>query len=136
MRSLRTLHPFTRTGARTISTCITLAACSVGGVAFAQPEAPARPAPAQAASPDVATATTVADLTAPVPGGVTAEQVGMRAMQTSYTVKASQETLASQQARVDQTEVNWYPRVGLKASYTRLSNFTPPPLFSVRRPSP
>lgn len=141
MRSSTSLHPSTgpRTRARAVSTCLALATCAMGGVAFAQPAqpAPAQPAPAQPArpaaaaapvTPDIATATNVADLTAPVPGGVTAEQVAVRAMQTSYTVKASQETLASQQARVEQADANWYPRLGLKASYTRLSDFTPPVL--------
>lgn len=129
MRSSRTLHPL----------AVALATMALGGVAAAQPApagAPRTPAgapgtgPSTPAAPDMATATNVADLTTPVPGGVTAEQVAVRAMQTSYTVKASQETVASQQARVDQAEANWYPRIGLKASYTRLSEFTPPTLSS------
>jgi outer membrane protein TolC len=126
-----------RARARAVAACLALVASTTANAALAQatpPPAPAAPPKRDAATPattpaptpELATASGVTDLTAPVPGGVTAEQVAIRAMQTSYAVKASQETLASQQARIDQAEANWYPRVGLKGSYTRLSEFTPP----------
>ncbi len=146
MRSLRTLHqvndlehfsrvPRTRAARALVGVGVVVATCALGDVARAQPAQPGRTptgapgaGPATPATPDMATATNVADLTAPVPGGVTAEQVGVRAMQTSYTVKASQETLASQSARIESADANWWPRLGLTARYTRLSNFTPPVL--------
>jgi outer membrane protein TolC len=65
-----------------------------------------------------------------VPGGITADQVGARAAATSYQAKAAQETAASAQARVDQQWASYLPRVGLKGSYTRLSEFSPPSLGS------
>jgi outer membrane protein TolC len=67
-------------------------------------------------------------MTAAVPGGITAEQVGARAQQTSYAARASEETLASASARADAAWTNYIPRVDLTARYTRLSEFTPPPL--------
>lgn len=67
-------------------------------------------------------------MTAAVPGGITAEQVATRAMQTSYTARAQEETLAAASARAEQAWTNYLPRVGLVGRYTRLSNFTQPSL--------
>src|SRR5690242_18899348 len=124
-----------------------LASVFVSDHAFAQrartPAAKPRPAPkpdpeTSAPVPDRVSATTgvaagdtagasgVAEMTAAVPGGITAEQVGTRAVQTSYTARAQQETLEAATARVDQARTNYYPRVGLLARYTRLSSLTQP----------
>lgn len=129
MRSSRALDSFHVFHLIASVSCAFAGIVTVSSVASAQTVPPA-PRPAPGPSPDVATASNVADLTAPVPGGITSEQVAVRAMQTSFTVKAQQQTLASQEARVEQAEAGWYPRIGLTARYTRLSSFTPPPLFS------
>jgi outer membrane protein TolC len=62
------------------------------------------------------------------PGGLTADAVGMRARKTSFTAKAQEENLRAAAARVDQAWVQYLPRLSGLASYTRLSNFTPPSL--------
>lgn len=112
--------------------------------AAAQPATPAT-APAQPATPgtaatpgsasalanqpeifDAAGASKVSDLTASEPGGITSDQVGQRAMATSYAAKASEQALAASEERKTAAAVNWVPRIGLTARYTRLSNFQPP----------
>lgn len=127
---------------RFVAMSIVTASCALVSAASAQPAGrpagpqPARPETARASvpaggapvPPEMAAATNIADLTTPVPGGVTAEQVGLRAMQTSFVVKASLQTAASQEGRVEAARANWYPRLGLTARYTRLSVFTPPSL--------
>ena len=60
------------------------------------------------------------------PGGVTAEQAGTRAAQTSWSAKAAQETLRSAAARVDGAWASFLPRLSAAGKYTRLSSFTPP----------
>ncbi len=62
------------------------------------------------------------------PNGITADQVGQRAAQTSWQAKANEEALHSAAARVDAAWANFLPRLSGKASYTRLSSFTPPSL--------
>ncbi len=64
----------------------------------------------------------------PVSGGMTSEQVGQRARTVSYDVAAKNEALRAAGARVDQAFVNFFPRVGGTARYTRLSSITPPTL--------
>ncbi|MDF2692269.1 MAG: outer rane efflux protein [Labilithrix sp.] len=128
-----------------------IAAFSVIGSAAAQPApapqkpqpapAPQKPQPAQprpagqapqpaAAAPTPATAppAQIPDMMTAVPGGITAEQVGTRAAATSYQVKASQESVSAAGARADAAWTNFLPRIGVKGSYTRLSEFTPPAL--------
>jgi outer membrane protein len=90
--------------------------------AHAQPA----PAPAPGPQPDVAQPAGPADRTQAVPGGVTAEQVGARAMATSYEARAAQETARGAEARAKQTWTNYLPQVGLTARYTRLSPLTLP----------
>ncbi len=65
---------------------------------------------------------------AAVPGGITSEQVGARAAQTSYQAKAAEETANAAAARAEGAWTNFLPRVQLKGSYTRLSEFTAPSL--------
>ncbi len=64
------------------------------------------------------------------PGGLTAAQAGARAAQTSWSAKAAQATLASAAARVDGAWASFLPRLSAVGKYTRLSNFTPPNVFS------
>ena len=65
------------------------------------------------------------------PGGVTADQAGVRAAATSWNAKASLETLRGAAARVDEAWAGFLPRLSGVAKYTRLSNFSSPPFFSV-----
>ena len=68
------------------------------------------------------------DLLKPTPNGLTADQVGKRAAQTSYSAKASEQALEAAAARVDAAWATFLPRLSGKASYTRLSSFTAPNL--------
>jgi len=65
------------------------------------------------------------------PGGLTADQVGKRAADTSYQAKASAEALRGAAARVDEAWSAFLPRLSTVASYTRLSPLTPPSLGSI-----
>jgi outer membrane protein len=65
------------------------------------------------------------------PGGMTAEQAGVRAAATSWNARASQESLRGASARVDEAWAAFLPRLSGVAKYTRLSNFSTPPFFSV-----
>ena len=80
----------------------------------------------QAPIPDVASASNVSDMTSATPGGLTADQVALRAAQTSYQAKAANENVSSAQAKADAQWVNYLPRLGATARYTRLSDFAPP----------
>jgi outer membrane protein TolC len=98
----------------------------------------APPIPAQVT---VAPAATLDDDTAPAriptelvevhPGGLTADQAGVHAAATSWNAKASLESLRGASARVDEAWAGFLPRLSGVAKYTRLSNFTSPPFFSV-----
>ena len=66
------------------------------------------------------------DLLRAHPGGLTADQVGQRAMETSFSAKQSLETMRAAQARIDVAWAAFLPRLSATARYTRLSNFTPP----------
>jgi outer membrane protein len=63
-------------------------------------------------------------------GGLTAEWVGRRAAETSYSAKAARENVRSAAARVDQAWAAFLPRLTGTFKYTRLSDFTPPSLGS------
>ncbi len=67
---------------------------------------------------------------AAVPGGITADQVGQRAAETSWTAKAAIATADAAHGRSDAAYVSYFPRIGLTARYTRLSEFTPPSIGS------
>ncbi len=117
-----------RTNAMRVSLGV-LAVCTFSGEVRAQQARQAQPAAPPAKPPMTETqAQNVMDMTAAVAGGVTSEQVGARAAQTSYQAKAAEHNLTAAGERVDQAETFWLPRVGLKASYTRLSDFTAPNL--------
>ncbi len=64
-------------------------------------------------------------------GGLTADQAGFRASTTSWNAKASQETLRSAEARVDEAWAGFLPRLSGRAEYERLSEFTPPKISLV-----
>ncbi len=81
--------------------------------------APAPPVTAPVAAPRDIGGTALA-------GALTADLVGQRAAETSYSAKAAQESVRAAAARVDQAWVNFLPRLSGKAAYTRLSDFTPP----------
>lgn len=57
----------------------------------------------------------------PVPGGLTADSVAARAVASSSTVQSKLAELDVARARVDQTTIQFYPRLTLSASYMRLS---------------
>ena len=117
------------------------ASLTITRAASAQPRAPsppppAAPAPAQVtppAQPDMAAASTTPvavpdELLRVSPSGLTSDQVGARAGQTSYTAKAAEENLRGAAARVDAAWAGFLPRLTATGRYTRLSNFTPPAL--------
>lgn len=56
-----------------------------------------------------------------VPGGLTASEVARRTLATSATVRARQAEVDAAEAKVDQTMIQFFPRVTLQATYTRLS---------------
>ena len=93
----------------------------------ASAQRPARPTQLPpAAKPDIPK-----DLTETSPTGLTADEVGTRAIATSYSAKAQQEALEAAAARVDQAWVSFLPRLGGVVRYTRISDFTPQNLLSV-----
>jgi outer membrane protein TolC len=94
--------------------------------ANAQERAPAAPA----AGDDTAPLPVPDDLMRAQPGGVTADQAGARAAQTSWSAKASMESLRGAAARVDEAWAAFLPRLSALGKYTRLSNFTPPTIFN------
>jgi outer membrane protein TolC len=60
-------------------------------------------------------------LAPPPGGGLTADQVAARARDTSLDAAASHEAIRAAEAKLDQAEVAYYPRLTLTGSYTRLS---------------
>jgi outer membrane protein len=60
----------------------------------------------------------------PKAGGLTANDVAVRAVATSDTIAAKSAELRAAAAAVDSAMYQFYPRVALKASYTRLSPVT------------
>ncbi|MEO8800275.1 MAG: TolC family protein [Polyangiaceae bacterium] len=93
-------------------------------------QTPAADPGVQSAPPPVETPLD-SELLRTTPNGITADVVGKRAAETSYSAKASEQALAVAAARVDAAWANWLPRLSAKASYTRLSSFTPPSLGSL-----
>ena len=63
-----------------------------------------------------------------VSGGLTAEQVGKRAEDTSFDLKARQAEIAAAAAEVDKALVGYFPRLSLTGSYRRLSPIDIPSL--------
>jgi len=108
-------------------------AVSFAAPARAQQSPPAAQPPAAPVAQDSATTPlpVPTELTQVQPGGLTAGQVGARAAATSWSAKAYEENLRGAAARVDEAWASFLPRLSGVGRYTRLSDFTPPPLFSV-----
>jgi outer membrane protein TolC len=81
--------------------------------------------------PSIARAQPVVDPLAPSPGGITAEQVGARALASSYQVQAASALADAASARSDQAWAGFVPRITATGRYTRLSNFTPAALLDL-----
>ena len=91
------------------------------------PSPPAVPPTIAAAGPDDAAPLRVPqELVQVQPGGITAEQAGARAAQTSWQAKASMASLRSAAALVDGAWAAFLPRLSALGRYTRLSDFTEP----------
>ncbi len=111
---------------------LAVAASAAVRVAAAQPAPAPSPAPAPAApspAPEVAAPQAPRPNlggTAVAGGALTADVVGRRAAETSYSARAAQESVRSAAVKVDQAWSNYLPRLSGKFSYTRLSDFTPP----------
>jgi outer membrane protein len=65
------------------------------------------------------------------PGGLTADQVGQRAMDTSFAAKQAIENMRAANARVDAAWAGFLPRLSAVGKYTRLSPITPASLGNV-----
>lgn len=96
------------------------------------PAANPPPAPAAGAASDDAAreAALSAQIMAPKAGGLTADAVGKRAAQTSFQAQAQEQVLRGAAARVDAAWASFLPRLSGTFRYTRLSDLTPPSLFS------
>jgi outer membrane protein TolC len=93
------------------------------------PAPAAAPPPSAASMPDAGAPEPVpTDLLQVHPGGITASQAGARSAATSWNAKASMENLRGAAARVDQAWATYLPRLSGVGKYTRLSNFTLPPI--------
>jgi len=68
--------------------------------------------------------------------GLTADEAARRTLLNNPDVTAKQKSLAAADATVDATRADFYPKLGLSASYTRLSKFTPPPIAFVPNQPP
>src|SRR5437763_13065043 len=109
---------------RSVSRALGIATLLTGGSAAAQPRglppaAPARPLPPPPGAE-------VVDLLRIEPGGLTAEQVATRAVQTSFVVRSAEANERAATARVDHYSAFYIPTLTLTARYTRFSTFTPP----------
>ncbi len=102
-------------------------------VAAAQ-ESPPQPTPTPTFA-DVPTGDAIKELMRVSDTGLTSDQVGVRAAQTSYSAKANEEALRAAASRVDQAWASFLPRLSGLARYTRLSDFTPPS-FAIAPGSP
>jgi outer membrane protein len=78
------------------------------------------PAPVDAPEPPEFNNPIVAALQ-PVPGGLTADEVARRSVETSPMLAAKRAEVAAAEARLDQTLYQFIPRMELGASYARLS---------------
>jgi len=60
--------------------------------------------------------------------GLTADEAARRTLLSNPDVTGKQKSVAAAEATVDATRSGFYPQLGVQASYTRLSKFTPPPI--------
>ncbi|MGH7285225.1 MAG: TolC family protein, partial [Polyangiaceae bacterium] len=110
---------------RAISSVVVLSLAPSAFAQAPQPDTGTTPPPAPETPLD-------SDLLKPTPDGLTADQVGKRAAQTSYAAKASEQALEAAAARVDAAWASFLPRLSGKASYTRLSEFAAPNLGNLQ----
>lgn len=101
---------------------------ATGAAPGTAPNAPPPPPTAAGAPTATGGGPGAPDMPSGSPGALTADQVGQRAMATSFQAKAAEQNLTAAGARADQQWTSYLPRVGLTARYTRLSDFTPPSL--------
>jgi outer membrane protein len=104
-------------------------ATCLAGTAIAQPAEPETAPPTVAeATPPPATETLDQRLRSLLgrPGGLTAEEVGRRAVKNSLDVRAKQAELSAASAEVDRAFVAWFPRLTLTARYVHLSPIDAP----------
>jgi len=120
------MRPFRVTRVRAV---LALLAANLAGEGAASAQTTAQ-AGGQTAGPETGPLPVPFDLMKTRPSGVTAEQVGARAAQTSFTAKAAEENLRGAAARVDAAWAGFLPRLTGTARYTRLSDFAPPALTS------
>jgi outer membrane protein len=73
-------------------------------------------------------------------GGLTADETARRALATSSSVREKSAQLAAARARIRQTTIEFFPKLSLRASYTRLSpvesSFGPGALVGAGNPGP
>jgi outer membrane protein TolC len=102
-----------------------------------QPAPPGTPGPvtlpnaAPSTMDEAAPVEVPADLVQVHAGGLTADEAGFRASRTSWNAKASEETLRSAEAKVDEAWAGFLPRLSGRAEYERLSVFNPPKISLV-----
>lgn len=113
-------------GGRFLPVAFALSLLCTAAVSAAQPAAPAAPPAAAPAAPPApppppSRLDALAAALAPQPGGTTPEAVADAAVRSSYSLRSKQEDLRAAQAKVDQAFTNYYPRLTLTATYTRLS---------------
>ncbi|WP_437681336.1 TolC family protein [Sorangium sp. So ce131] len=85
-----------------------------------------KPAPPAAAQPAAPKADPLATALAAQPGGLTPEEVAKATLRTRASLRVKQAELRAAAARVDQALVNFFPRVTVTATYTRLSEVDNP----------
>jgi outer membrane protein TolC len=83
-----------------------------------------RPREGAAQMPPEQRSNTLDAFLAPSPGGLTSDEAASHAETTSYDAGQRRQELAAAEARLYQALVAYYPRLGLTASYTRLSPLT------------
>lgn len=87
----------------------------------APPAAQRTPGGADAAAPATPKANALVTALAAQPGGLTPEELARESLRTRASLRAKQADLRAASARVDQALVNFFPRVTVAATYTRLS---------------
>jgi outer membrane protein len=111
-----------------LSSGLVVAALASGANALAQGAKQERPAPVEEAPGVIPASTTPMavpeELLRTTPGGLTADQVGQRAMETSFAAKQALETMRAAHARVQAAWASFLPRLSGTARYTRLNDIT------------
>jgi outer membrane protein TolC len=129
-------HPRLPASALRGALCTALVVVTAPALAQPDPRAPPQPAPAQpdpAAKPDEEklgpgeeslkeTSNRLAEALRPQPGGLTLDAAAREAIAVSPAVRAREADLMEAEGQTDQTMVQFFPRLTLTASYTRLSD--------------